>query len=262
MDTNGKQSASIQLITDQGTWCTWHPYDEFHRLHNHIQIGENQFNEQGLTINLKTDELTAFGNLSFGPLSPLPYDIMGPFRYIPLMECRHSVYSMTHTVQGSLIINGIEYVFDPGVGYIEGDRGRSFPHAYAWTQCLFEDADTRTPCSLMLSVADIPLAFTRFTGIAGAIRWRGKHYRMATYLGARAIHIGKGEIIIKQGSYQFSARLIRKREKPLYAPVFGKMTRIIHEDPSCSVHYHFKKDRSTLFEFVSDRASFEYEYDR
>jgi hypothetical protein len=241
VDTNGKQSASIQLITDQGTWCTWHPYHEFHKRHNHIQIGENQFNEQGLTINLKTDEVTAFGNLSFGPLSSLRYDIMGPFRYIPLMECRHSVYSMAHTVQGRLVINGTEYVFDPGVGYIEGDRGRSFPSVYAWTQCLFSDTGSHAPCSIMMAVADIPFAFTRFTGITGVIQWRGKQYRIATYLGARVIHIGKGEIIIKQGCYQFSTKLIHKQEKPLYAPVCGGMTRIIHEDPSCSVYYCFKK---------------------
>lgn len=162
VDTNGKQSASIQLITDQGAWCTWHPYHEFQSLQNYIQIGKNQFHEQGLTLNIKTDEVTAFGNLSFGPLSPLRYDIMGPFRYIPLLECRHSVYSMIHTVQGRLVINDMEYVFDPGVGYIEGDCGRSFPSVYAWTQCLFEDTDTQAPCSLMLSVADIPFGVHPF----------------------------------------------------------------------------------------------------
>ncbi len=36
VDINGKQSASIQLITDQGAFCTWHPYHEFQSLQNHI----------------------------------------------------------------------------------------------------------------------------------------------------------------------------------------------------------------------------------
>lgn len=262
VDTNGKQSASIQLITEQGAWYTWFPYNEFHKLHNNVRIGENQFHQQGLTLNIKTDEVTAFGNLSFGQLCPLRYDIMGPFRYVPLMECRHSVFSMTHTVQGCLVINGVEYVFDPGVGYIEGDRGRSFPNVYAWTQSLFTDENTQAPCSVMLSVADIPLAFTRFTGIIGVVQWCGRQYRIATYLGAKAIHIGGGEIIIKQGRYQFSTKLIYKQEKPLYAPVSGGMTRIINENPSCSVYYHFQENGSTLFEFVSSHAAFEYEYDR
>ena len=262
VDSNGKQSASIQLITDQGAFCTWHPYHEFHSLHDHVRIGENHFSEHGLILNLKTDEVTAFGILSFGPLSPLRYDIMGPFRYMPLMECRHSVFSMTHSVQGRLVINGIEYIFDPGVGYMEGDRGRSFPSVYAWTQCLFEDTSTQAPCSIMLSVADIPFALTHFTGIIGAIQWRGKQYRIATYLGAKAIYIGEGVIIVKQGCYQLTARLVRKLDKPLYAPLSGGMTRIIHEDPSCSVYYHLTKNSHTVFEFISDHAAFEYEYDR
>lgn len=262
VDTNGKNSASIQLITDQGAWCTWHPFHEFHIEHNHIKIGKNQFCEQGISLDLKTDEVAAFGNLSFGPLSPLCYDIMGPFKYVPLMECRHSVFSMAHTVTGSLVINGTEYVFNPGVGYIEGDRGRSFPSVYAWTQCLFADKDTKSPCSVMLSVADIPFGFTRFTGIIGVIQWRSKQYRIATNLGAKVLHIGGGEIIIKQGCYRFTAKIIDKAEKPLYAPISGEMSRVIHEDPSCSAYYHFQKDENTLFDFVSDRAAFEYEYDK
>lgn len=262
IDKNGNYSASIQIITDQGAWCTWHPYNQFHKFQNQVRIGYNQFNQQGLTLNLKTDEVTAIGSLTFGKLAPLKYDIMGPFKYIPLMECRHSVFSMTHTVKGSLVINDTEYIFDSGVGYIEGDRGKSFPKVYAWTQCLFEDTNTKAQSSVMLSVAHIPFAFTNFTGIIGVIQWRGKQYRIATYLGAKAIHIGKGEITIKQGRYRLTTKLINKQEQPLYAPISGGMTRIIHENPSCSVYYQFQENEKTLFEFTSDQASFEYEYNQ
>lgn len=39
----------------------------------------------------------------------------------------------------------------------------------------------------MLSVADIPVMGLRFTGIIGVVLWRGKEYRLATYLGAKVV---------------------------------------------------------------------------
>ncbi len=260
IDENGKRSASIQIIADNGVWCEWFPYEQFscsgHK--PQVKIGENEFGKQGIKLNIKSDKITVCGSLEFGPLSPILYDIMGPFRYVPFMECRHSVASMTHTVSGCLNINGEEYRFDNNVGYIEGDRGRSFPKVYAWTQCNFVD---EFPSSIMLSVADIPLGAIRFTGIIGVILWRGKEYRIATYLGAKAVHIGNGEIIISQGKFNLTAKLIKMMDKPLYAPVCGDMKRLIRESPSCTAYYSFEADGKKLFEFETNRAAFEYEYD-
>lgn len=107
---------------------------------------------------MNTPNLSVQGRVSFRSLTQLASDIMGPFRYVPFMECRHSVRSMSHQVDGYIVINGKRYVFKNALGYIEGDCGRSFPREYVWTQCHFEDAG---PCSLMLSVADIPFAGLR-----------------------------------------------------------------------------------------------------
>ncbi len=189
-----------------------------------MKIGDNLFSERGLTLDIKTDEITVCGSLTFGTLSPIRYDIMGPFRYVPLMECRHSVFNMTHTVSGALTINDVEYRFLNDVGYIEGDRGRSFPEAYAWTQYNFVD---ETPGSVMLSVAKIPLGAIHFTGIIGIVFWRGKEYRIATYLGAKVTHIGNGEIAVSQGKLKLTATLLKKQNNPLYAPVRGSMKRLI-----------------------------------
>lgn len=261
IDEKGQKSASIQVITDAGVWNTTFSYEQFSCRQKKLQvvIGENLFSEHGLTLNLKTDQLTACGSLKFGPLAPICYDIMGPFRFVPFMECRHSVFSMAHTVTGSLCINGQEYVFERDTGYIEGDRGRSFPEAYAWTQYNFFD---ESPCSLMLSVAKIPLGALRFTGIAGVILWRGKEYRIATYLCAKATHIGNREISVSQGRFKLTATLLKGQDHPLYAPVLGGMKRFIRESVSCTVHYSFEENGKTLFDFTTDRASFEYEYDK
>lgn len=192
--------------------------------------------------------------MDFGPLSPLKYDIMGPFALVPFMECRHSVLSMRHSIRGNVWINGQEYLFQNAWGYWEGDRGRSFPKEYIWTQCCFSEG------SLMLSVADIPMAGIHFTGIIGAVLWRGKEYRIATYLGARVVRTQNKMVRIIQGNLELDAWLLEASEQPLKAPAKGNMIRTIHESASCRAFYQLRKEGRTLFAFETDRASFEFEY--
>lgn len=252
------KSCSIQLITDDGAWNFVFPYKIYREQKKdfHVQIGENRFDKNGISLNLQTPECTAVGTIRFGGLSPIRYDIMGPFEYMPFMECRHSVVSMRHTVNGELCINDNLYRFEDAVGYIEGDCGYSFPKEYAWTQCFFYGG------SIMLSVADIPFGLFHFTGIIGVIHWQGREYRMATYLGAKAVRIENGKIVIRQGDAVLTVKLIEKKAHPLHAPVGGVMCRTIHESASCRTSYRFEKNGQVLFSFESDRASFEYEYSK
>ena len=247
-------TCSIQIITEDETWTASFSGDEFQRKGRRLSIGGNRFGEDGIELRIGAPELKAEGKLVFGPLTPLKYDIMGPFGLIPFMECRHCVYSMRHSVSGSVCVNGEEFSFQNACGYWEGDRGRSFPKEYAWTQCLFDGG------SLMLSVADIPLAGIRFTGVIAAVLWQGKEYRIATYLGARAVQIRNGRIRIVQGDMELEACLLEALARPLKAPVNGNMSRTIHESAVCWASYRFQKAGRTLFDFETDRASFEYEY--
>ncbi len=114
--------------------------------------------------------------------------------------------------------------------------------------------------TLMLSVADIPMAGMHFTGIIGVVLWQGKEYRVATYLGARAVQIQNKMVRIVQGNLELEARLLKTSEHPLKAPAKGDMVRTIHESAACRASYRFCKEGITLFAFETDRASFEYEY--
>lgn len=252
--TNGEKSCSIQVITDEASWNVRFPYRAFQKLESGVEIAGNRFGKEGIALDIHTPELTATGSLSFGPFAPLRYDIMGPFQYVPFMECRHSVYSMKHTVNGELEINGTPYEFRNGIGYTEGDRGRSFPKEYVWTQCCFPEG------ALMLSVADIPFCGFHFTGVIGAIHFRGREYRIGTYLGAGAVRIQNGEVVVRQGSRRLSVRRLEEKGHPLAAPVGGNMSRTIHETASCRAYFHFQEDGRTIFEFEVPNAAFEYEY--
>ncbi|MGN0245538.1 MAG: tocopherol cyclase family protein [Lachnospiraceae bacterium] len=250
----GKRICSIQVITDEGVFSECFPFEAFRMQNGNMAIGENWFGRKGIRLSINTSKLYIKGKVNFGSLSPLKYDIMGPFALIPCMECLHSVWSMRHPVQGIVNVNGKKYVFKNAWGYWEGDRGRSFPKEYAWTQCCFRGG------SLMLSVADIPLAGFHFTGIIGIVLWQGREYRLATYLGARAVKIAKGVIRIIQGKMELEVRLPEYANGRLMAPDCGEMKRTIHENVSGKAFYRFQKAGNTLFAFETNFASFEYEY--
>lgn len=251
---NYEKTASLQVITDDTAFHI--PFQSLQYRENPltVKIGETAFSEKGIRLQIKNENFSANGILRFSNIFPIQYDIMGPFQFVPLMQCRHSVYSMQHQINGQITVNGRQYVFQNGIGYTEGDCGSSFPKEYIWTQCHFNHG------SLMLSVADIPMFGFHFTGIISAILINGKEHRIATYLGAKVEHMDKDSITIKQGNYQLMARLLRKNPHPLAAPSHGLMNRTIHESASCKAYYRFSYKGKVLFEFVSDRASFEFEY--
>jgi len=235
-------SRSVQVICDDGAWSFFENLDGC------------QFGTDGISLNLEENGVCVRGKLKFSRLTPIKYDIMGPFHYIPLMQCYHSVASMHHFVNGTLTVNGRDYIFDGAAGYIEGDRGRSFPKEYVWTHTFFPEG------SLMLSVAHIPFGLLGFTGIISVVMWRGREYRFATYLGARVDHVRDGKAVIRQGKYVLTAKLLKRNALPLAAPVSGQMIRTIHESASCRAFYRLERAGEVLFEFTTDQASFEYEY--
>ncbi len=252
--SNQEETASLQVITDGVSFNI--PFDslKYSEKPLYVKLGECELSEKGIKLNIKNNELVIIGELRFSCISPIKYDIMGPFCFVPFMQCKHSVYSMRHCVDGEITVNGQQFDFQNGEGYIEGDSGCSFPDRYIWTQCCFENT------SLMLSVADIPLLGFRFAGIIGVVLLDGKEYRIATYLGAKIRHVGDNTVTVSQGDYELTVKLIKKNAQPLYAPINGNMNRIIHESASCRAYYKFFCKDKSLFEFTSDRASFEFEY--
>ncbi len=250
------KSASLQIITEEGVYNIPIRSMVLEERPLKVKAGKNLFSLKGICLEIDSEEIKAAGKLRFSDIRKIKYNIMGPFRFLPMMQCSHSIVSMTHKINGKIVINGRKYLFSDGRGYIEGDKGRSFPSEYAWTQCQHEDT------SLMLAVADIPLPGFHFTGVIGVIHIAGREYRLATYLGARASHIGNNTIVIRQGRYRFMATLLEKKGQPLYAPQRGKMERTIRESPCCTARYRLERDDKKVFDFISKMASFEYEFDQ
>ena len=257
-DGSGQGSASLQVISEAGTWCLEYQEAEFHAVRQplRVSIGPNTFSEEGISLQVERSGLSLHGELRHGPLNPLQSDIMGPFRFISELECTHGVVSMEHRLAGTLALNGETLDFSDGLGYIETDRGRSFPDKYLWTQCNWAKPENT---GLMLAVATIPiLKHVRFTGTICSIQYNKREYRLATYKGARIKAWSEHGADIVQGKYRLVVKVLEKQGQPLRAPVEGAMGRIIHESLCSQVRYRFWEKGHLIFDHTDDGASFEY----
>ena len=241
--SRGKPSSSFtftQVITDNGAYYF-------------NGCGGCRFTHKGAAIDIDNGQVCIKGYVEHGELTPLKYDIMGPFRYIGgLLECRHEIVSMRHSLRGWLSVNGEEFNLNNGVGYIEGDSGVSFPKRYLWAQCNFPG-----DCSISLSVADIPFMGIGFTGCICAVYYEGKEYRLATYRGVKIVHCTPARVILRQGRYTLDVAISPRVGQRLAAPRNGKMSRTIRECIACPMRARFYEGRRLVFEQNSPRGSFE-----
>lgn len=135
--------------------------------------------EIGLEANLEyTGRVPLKSNLA----SPT---IMGPFTYLPGMQCRHGVLSLWHGVSGEVCFQQRKLVFSGADGYIEKDWGGVFPESWVWMQCGNHDV------TLMCAIATIPLKPIHFTGVICVLRIGTKQFRFATYNG---VHVSRLDI--------------------------------------------------------------------
>lgn len=256
-DREGRRSAFLQVITKDVSRYLTFPASSYHanRKRFGLRIGENIFSSRGIRLSVDTPEVSLHGALRYGKFDPLHYDIMGPFELLPFLECSHGVVSMSHSLYGTLTLNGEKFVFDSGKGYIESDSGHSFPRSYLWTQCSdFAGED----CSILISAAEIPLGGLRFPGCICAIHRNRQEIRLATYLGGRVTSCDRRSIVLRQGSYCLRADLIADAALPLQAPQLGGMTRIIRESAACRVRYRLWENGHLAFDLLGRNAGFEF----
>lgn len=214
----------------------------------------NHFSTKGIVLNIKTPSLSLAGTIRYGALEPIRGDIMGPFRFFP-MECRHGIVSMRHDLVGSVVRNGEVIDFTGGTGYIEKDSGRAFPASYVWVQA----NDFQEPCSIVTSVATIPFYGIRFLGCICVIHYRGREYRLATYLGVEVVLCSREKIHLRQGKYRLEIRVKDAVGQKLDAPQDGIMKRTILESASCEAEFLFWIQDRLMFHLHTEHAGFEYE---
>ena len=228
----------LQIITGDGA----HVINDKHA----AQVIDNRIN-----FFVKQNDITLQGEIILGELHPLKKHVMGPFRFLPL-ECKHAIYSMFHSLSGSIVYNNQTYSFTDGYGYIEGDAGVNFPKKYIWYN------STKSAHGITLAIASIPIAFVKFTGLLCFIKTKDQEIYLSTYNGAKPIKITPTEIVIKKRKYVFTLKVLGEGGHLLKAPVQGKMDRYIKENLRVKTAYTLKKNNTIILDEVDELSSLEY----
>ena len=257
--------AFVQVITKDASHFVNYNIDEFKFNHEPfiIKIGNNVFSKEGIHIDIKTEELDINGDIKYTNNKSINTDfmnpnIMGPFSYVPFMECNHAILSMQNTTNGLINVNNTIINFENDMGYIEKDWGISFPKTYIWCQ---GNNFKKSNASFMLSIADVPFKMFKFRGVICVLVIDDKEYKFTTYNNARLIEYGVNEgflnITLKKGDLQINLKSSFNKGQKLSAPVKGKMEKDIFESISSKVTVTLKQGEKIIFSDTSTNCGLE-----
>lgn len=259
--------AFIQIISDNTSYFVGYDIKDFKFSHNpfYIKIGDNVFSKEEININIEdvSQNLRVNGKIKYSNSKNISTNIfapniMGPFSYIPFMECNHAIISMQSTINGVININGELINFNNNKGYIEKDWGYSFPKSYIWCQ---GNNFEKTNASFMISVADIPFKLFTFKGVICTLLIDNKEYKFTTYNNSKLIEYDIKEnslnITLKKGAYYFNIKSNHNNGLKLSAPVNGKMSKNIFESISSNVTVTLKKKKEIIFSDTSSICGLE-----
>lgn len=267
---NAESKAFIQIITNKMSYFVNYNIKDFkfNCTPFYIQIGNNIFSKESIHIDIKdvSQNLEIYGNIKYSDskninTNILTPNIMGPFSYIPFMECNHAILSMQNTANGLININGEKICFDNNKGYIEKDWGYSFPKSYIWCQ---GNNFQRSNASFMISIADVPFKLFTFRGIICVLLVGNKEFKFTTYNNTKLIkyEINKNflNITLRRNKYLLNIKSKYNAGLRLSAPVKGKMEKDIFESISALVTVTLKKGEKIIFSDTSTLCGLEIVY--
>ena len=257
--------AFVQVITNDTSYFVNYNIEDFDFTHNPfiIKVGNNVFSKEGIHIDIKTENLNINGDIKYSNNKSIKTDfmnpnIMGPFSYVPFMECNHAILSMQNTTNGVININNNIINFENDMGYIEKDWGISFPKSYIWCQ---GNNFKNSNASFMLSIADIPFKMFKFRGVICVIVIDDKEYKFTTYNNARLVEYGINDnslnITLKKGDLQINLKSSFDKGQKLSAPVKGKMEKDIFESITANITVTLKQGDNTIFSDTSKNCGLE-----
>jgi tocopherol cyclase len=268
MAADKKSHAFVQVLDGVKNKTAYVRYDISHFRYSkkvfEISIGNNSFDKNSIVLDIDDPDIRIKGKLEFENVIPYPGTltrpgIMGPYGFVPFMECYHGIVNIHHDILGSLEVDGEVVDFTGGYGYIEKDWGRSFPVAWIWLQSNHFDQED---VSVMFSVARIPWFGRHFQGFISFLRIGDKILHFGTYTGARISTLeysgGKLLAVLKDRHHTFEIRADNSEAGVLKAPKNGMMKREISESISAKVKVRLLDQKGVeIFSGTGENTGFE-----
>jgi len=224
-----------------------------------VQIGDSVFTSDSMSLNINSPLIKVRGRLAYSgsvkyPTSVLSPGIMGWYSFVPFMECKHGVVSVSHRIDGTLLVDGELLDFSGGKGYIEKDWGKSFPESWIWFQSNnFANSDA----CIMMSIAKIPWLGSFFTGFLGFLYYKGTFYPFSTYHKSEITTLNLADekltLAFKGKMHLLCVTAILRNSGILLAPKSGEMSRRIKESVDSELEIVLSDLKGT--EIYRDKAS-------
>ena len=241
MDRQGNAHSFIQVLDGKKRTSVYHrfPAGAFRPRPKEflVEINGNSFSAGHIRLDLPGIK----GELRFSGTTgwPKPWyspGIMGPFSFVPMMECYHGIVSMDHSMSGQLQTDEGLLDFTGGRGYMEKDWGQSFPSAYFWIQ---SNHFHQPGISLKCSVAKIPWFGSSFTGFIAGVWLQDRLIRFTTYNGTKLRHSRADErrvdIVLENKKHHLQILANRDGATELASPIHGFMNGRIAESMTSSL---------------------------
>lgn len=265
--TKKEKKSFIQIITNDSSYFINYTIDDFKFSFNpfYIKIGNNFFSKDRIHIDIvdNNQNLFIYGDINYSNNQNIKTNffnpnIMGPFSYIPFMECNHAILSMKSIANGFITINNNKIIFDNDTSYIEKDWGCSFPKTYIW--CQGNNFENKS-ASFMLSIADIPFKIFNFTGIICVLIIDNKEFKFTTYNNTKLVKYDVDEnslnIVLKKGNYILNIKSEYNQSLKLIAPKNGEMKKNILESISSNIIVTLKHKNKIIFSDTSINCGLE-----
>jgi hypothetical protein len=263
--------AFVQVLDGAGGAAAYHryPVEAFEAASDRLdaRVGPNRFTERSMHLDIREGPLAVSGDIGMSPLTPWPVTrrspgVMGPYAWVPQMECNHGVLSFDHELQGSLSINDSHADFSGGRGYMEKDWGAAFPKGYVWMQSNhFEEAGT----SLFGSIAIIPWMGSAFPGFIVGLRHEGVLYRFATYARSRTTELQITDDAVHwtmtRGTLRLEIEARRARGGLLLGPTREDMSSRVGETMQARLQVSLSGDAGVVFAGTGRNAGLEVQGD-
>jgi len=265
MDEKGNKQAFIQILDGKKLTAEYHKFhaQEFQTIADkfEVKLANNIFTCENIQLELPKIK----GELSF--VNPVKWPnkwyspgIMGPYSFVPFMECYHGILSMDHAIDGQLTIHNEIIDFTGGKGYMEKDWGHSFPSAYIWMQT---NHFSQPNVSLKASVAKIPWLKSSFVGFIAGLWLNNELIEFTTYNASQLkksfVDTHNVELILENSKYRLEIKAIRHETTELASPILGFMDGRINESMTSKINVLLfnKKTHKIVFQDTGRNAGLE-----